>query len=61
VTRQSGWEDNVKMEIRCEGTEWTELLQNRDQWQHFVNTVPDLWVSGEENGKFLDRLILNSR
>jgi hypothetical protein len=42
------WEDNIKMdfgEIRINGANWIWLAQGRVQWQAFVNTVMNLWVS----------------
>jgi hypothetical protein len=41
------WEDNIKMdlrEIRWGGMDWTDLVQDRDQWGAFVNTVMNLQV-----------------
>jgi hypothetical protein len=31
--------------IRREGVDWIHLVQNRDEWQAFVNTVMNLLVS----------------
>jgi hypothetical protein len=45
---KGGWEDNTKMELQeteSEGTEWTDLAQDRDKWRAVVNTVKDLWVT----------------
>jgi hypothetical protein len=42
------WMDNIKMdlgEIGCDGRDWIELAQDRDQWRALVNTVMNLWVS----------------
>jgi hypothetical protein len=41
------WEDNIKMdlhEVRCEGTDWIELAQDRDRWRALVSTVMNLRV-----------------
>jgi hypothetical protein len=35
-------EGNIKMdftEIRCEGMDWINLLEDRDRWQALMNTV----------------------
>lgn len=39
-------DDNIKMdpEIRHEGLDWSQLTQDRDQWQALVNTVVKLRV-----------------
>jgi hypothetical protein len=44
------WEDqyNIKMDLReigWDGTDWSDLAQNWDQWRALVNTVMNLWVS----------------
>lgn len=36
----SGWEHNIKME----GVDWIELVQDRVQWRTLVNTDVNLWV-----------------
>jgi len=36
------WQDNIKMdlqEVRCEGTDWIDLAQDRDRWQALVKAV----------------------
>jgi hypothetical protein len=36
------WEDNIKMDLReisVDGANWIRLVQDRVQWQAFVNTV----------------------
>jgi hypothetical protein len=41
------WEDNIRMdlrEIRWEGVDWMNVVEDRDWWQAFVNKVMDLWV-----------------
>jgi hypothetical protein len=42
------WVDNIKMylrEIGWDGTDWTDLSQDRGQWRALVNTVLNLRVS----------------
>jgi hypothetical protein len=42
------WVDNIKIELReigCDGTDWINLAQDRDQWRAPVNTVMNLRVS----------------
>jgi hypothetical protein len=39
------WVDNIKMvlrEIGCDGIDWLELAQDRDQWRALVNKVMNL-------------------
>ena len=39
------WKDNIKMdllEVGCEGTDWIELVQDRDRWRELVNAVMNL-------------------
>jgi hypothetical protein len=41
------WVDNVKMNPRergCNGKDWIDLDQDRDQWRALVNTVMNLRV-----------------
>jgi hypothetical protein len=41
------WVDNIKMydrDVECGGMDWTDLVQYRDQWINFVNTVMNLRV-----------------
>jgi hypothetical protein len=40
-------ENNVGLYLRgigWEGTNWVNLVQDREQWQALVNTVINLWV-----------------
>ena len=40
------WEDNIKMNFKEVegGGDWMELVQDRDRWWAFVNTVMDFLV-----------------
>jgi hypothetical protein len=41
------WVDNIKMDLReigCDGMDWIDLVQDRDQWRALVNTVMNLRV-----------------
>jgi hypothetical protein len=41
------WVDNIKMDLReigCDGMDWIDLAQDRDQWRALVNTVMNLQV-----------------
>jgi len=40
------WEDITmdSTEIRWEGLDWIDVVQDRDKWQAVVNTVMKLWV-----------------
>jgi hypothetical protein len=41
------WDDNIKMDLReigCDGMDWTDLAQDRDQWRALVKTVMNLRV-----------------
>jgi hypothetical protein len=45
--RRRRWEDNIKMDLRemgRGGMNWTDLAQDRNQWNAIVNTVMNLWV-----------------
>jgi hypothetical protein len=39
------WEDNIKMEVRCAGSDWIHLAQHTDQWEAYTNKVMNLGVS----------------
>jgi hypothetical protein len=46
-TPKRRWEDNIRMDIR--GTEWEgticiHLIEDRDRWRVFVNTIMNLLV-----------------
>jgi hypothetical protein len=37
--------ENIKMDVReigCDGMDWIDLAQDRDQWRALVNTVVNL-------------------
>jgi hypothetical protein len=41
------WEDNIKMvlqEVGRWGTDWIDMVQDRDRWRALVNAVMDLQV-----------------
>jgi hypothetical protein len=41
------WMDNIKMDLReigCNGVDWIDMAQIRDQWRALVNTVLNLRV-----------------
>jgi hypothetical protein len=41
------WVDNIKIDLReigWDGMDWSELVQDRDQWSALVNTVMKLRV-----------------
>jgi hypothetical protein len=41
------WVDNIKMNLRdigWDGTDWTDLAQDRDQWKVLVNALMNLRV-----------------
>jgi hypothetical protein len=56
------WVDNIKIDLReigCDGMEWIELAQDRDQWRALVNTVMNLRVPLHA-GKFLSSCTIGS-
>jgi hypothetical protein len=41
------WVDNIKMDLReigWDGMDWSDLVQDRDQWRALMNTVMNLRV-----------------
>jgi hypothetical protein len=41
------WVDNIKIDlgdIGCDGEDWIDVAQDRDQWRALVNTVMNLQV-----------------
>jgi len=46
------WEDNIKMEVGCEGMDWIDLTQDRSRWQALVNAAMNLRVP-QNAGNFL--------
>jgi hypothetical protein len=39
------WVDNIKMDLReigCDGVDWIDMAQDREQWKALVNTVLNL-------------------
>jgi hypothetical protein len=39
--------DNIKIDLRetgCDGMDWIDLAQDRDQWRALVSTIMSLWV-----------------
>jgi endonuclease V-like protein UPF0215 family len=53
--RRRRWVDNIKMDLReigWDGVDWTDRVQDRDQWRALVNTVMNLQVL-QNVGKFL--------
>ena len=44
---RSGWEDNIRMDLRevgCDPGEWIDLAEDRDQWRDYVRAVMNLGV-----------------
>jgi hypothetical protein len=47
TTRRRRWEDNIRIDLReagCEGVDWINLAQDRDQWRAGLNTVMSLRI-----------------
>jgi hypothetical protein len=41
------WVDNIRMDLReieCDGVDWIDVAQDRDQWRALVSTVLNLRV-----------------
>jgi hypothetical protein len=41
------WADNIKMDLReigCDGMDWIDLAQDKDQWRALMNAVMNLRV-----------------
>jgi hypothetical protein len=38
------WEDNIKIDVGCEGMDWIDLIQGRDRLRALVNGVVNLRV-----------------
>jgi hypothetical protein len=41
------WVDNIKVDLRergCDGMDWIDLAQDRDQWRALANAVMNLRV-----------------
>ena len=52
------WEDNIKMdlqEVRCEGMDWIDAVQDRGRWRAFLNAVMNLRVP-LKSGEFIEKL-----
>jgi hypothetical protein len=56
------WVDNIKIDLReieCNGMDWLDLDEGRDQWRALVNTAMNLPVP-QNSGKFLSGCIIGS-
>ena len=56
VTPRRRWEDNIKVDLNCDGKARIGMNQDRGKWQVVVNTVMNFSVS-IKCGEFLDRLL----
>jgi hypothetical protein len=48
--RRCRWVDNIKMDLRgigCDGVDWIDLAQDRNQWRALVNRAAQLAGSQE--------------
>jgi predicted small integral membrane protein len=54
---RSKWEDNIEMDLKGKGYEglgWINLIQDRDKWRDFVNSLINLLGVSNGAGNFFD-------